>query len=114
MAATLINVFTVPADKLDEFVTEWKKTCAHFAQNSSGFVETHLHRNSGTGNQSFQFINIARWTSAEAWRDSHDEYRPTEYDIEGVKGHPAIFEDIVNLEKGKGEASRPIQWANAD
>lgn len=110
MAATLINVFMVPQDKLDEFLMHWKKTCAYFEEHAPGFIETHLHRNVGVGNQSFQFINIARWESGEAWRSSHDLYRPTEYDIEGVKGHPAIFEDVVNIEKGKGDASRAIPW----
>ena len=112
MAATLINVFSVPMDKLDDFLREWKKTCSYFEKNTPGFIETHLHRNTGTGNQSFQFINIARWTSAEAWYESHDKYRPTEYDIEGVKGHPAIFEDVVNVERGKGDASRPLRWGS--
>lgn len=115
MAATLLNVFIVPEGKEEEFLTEWKKTAAHFAANTDGFIETHLHRNTGVGNGTFSFINIARWNDAEAWRSSHAEYRPTEYDIAGVKGHPAIFEDIVNLESGKGDASRPIRWsAEAD
>lgn len=110
MAATLLNVFIVPAGKEEEFLTHWKRTCAYFEKNAPGFIETHLHRNTGVGNGSFQFINIARWESGEAWRDSHDLYRPTEYDIEGVKGHPAIFEDVVNIERGKGDESRPIRW----
>ncbi len=111
MAATLINVFIVPEDMKDEFLTRWKKTALHFSTNVQGFVETHLHRNTGVGNGTFQFINIARWESAEAWRTAHTDYRPTEYDIEGVKGHPAIFEDVVNLEFGKGDESRPIRWS---
>lgn len=112
MAATLLNVFIVPAGSEEKFLTEWRKTAEHFSRNCDGFIETHLHRNTGAGNTTFTFINIARWKSAEAWRSSHSEYRPTEYDIEGVKGHPSIFEDVVNLEFGKGEDSRPIQWAS--
>lgn len=112
MAVTLLNVFIVPEGKEEEFLANWKKTATHFSTHGTGFVETHLHRNTGVGNGTFQFINIARWKSADDWRNSHDEYRPTEYDIEGVKGHPAIFEDVVNLEFGKGDASRPIRWAS--
>ena len=111
MAVTLLNVFIVPEDKHDEFLENWKKTAKHFAGSNAGFVETHLHRNIGVGNGRFSFINIARWESAEAWRESHGAYRPTEYDIPGVEGHPAIFEDVVNLERGKGDDSRPIRWS---
>ncbi len=110
--ATLINVFSVPADKMDQFVSEWKKTCAYFEKNAPGWIETHLHRNVGVGNQTFQFINISKWTSEEAWRDSHDLYKPTEYNIEGVKGHPAIYECIVDREIGRGDESRPFMWAS--
>ena len=46
MAVTLLNVFIVPADKEDEFLTEWKKT-ANFFANTKGFLEAHLHRNTG-------------------------------------------------------------------
>ena len=90
MPVTLLNVFIVPEDKEAEFVTEWKKTADVFS-GTKGFLETHLHRNTGIGNATFRFINIATWKSAEAWRISHDVYRPTEYDIPGVKGHPSMW-----------------------
>ena len=110
MAVTLLNVFIVPEGKQDEFLENWKKTAAFFKASKTGFIETHLHRNTGVGNGTFQFINIARWDSPEAWRDSHSAYRPTEYDIEGVKGHPAIFEDVVNMVRDEEGEDRPIQW----
>ncbi|MES2190083.1 MAG: antibiotic biosynthesis monooxygenase [Pseudomonadota bacterium] len=98
MPATLINVFIVPADKEEEFLSNWKKT-ANFFQSTpnTGFIETHLHRNTGAGNGTFTFINIASWDSAEHWKNSHDAYSPTEYLIPGVKGHPSIYECIVDL-----------------
>ncbi len=110
MAVTLLNVFIVPEGKEEEFVANWKRTAAHFHKSTPGFVETHLHRNTGVGNGTFQFINIARWDTADDWHNSHGAYRPTEYDIEGVQGHPAIFQDIVNMERGKDGEGRPIQW----
>ena len=98
MAVTLINVFMVPADKEAEFLENWNKTSKVFSEKpQSGFIETHLHKNTGVGNQTFAFINIARWESADHWKSSHDAYTPTEYSIPGVKGHPAIFESIVDL-----------------
>jgi heme-degrading monooxygenase HmoA len=96
MAVTLINVFTVKAESVDEYLRNWTLTTEVF-KTKPGFIETHLHRNTGVGNQTFQFINIARWTSREAWKQTHDDYRPTEYTIEGVVGHPAIFETIINV-----------------
>ncbi|WP_149086578.1 antibiotic biosynthesis monooxygenase family protein [Pseudomonas prosekii] len=96
MPVTLINVFNVPAEKEEEFLLHWKQTTDVFRR-KKGFVETHLHRNTGVGNQTFQFVNIAKWESAEAWRSIHDEYQPSEYTLAGVKGHPAIFESVMNV-----------------
>jgi heme-degrading monooxygenase HmoA len=95
MAVTLINVFVVPKESEDEFLQNWKLTTTVFVKDP-GFIEAHLHRNVGVGNGTFSFINIARWQSAEAWRVAHDAYSPSEYRIPGVKGHPAIFEPIVD------------------
>ena len=96
MAVTLINTFIVPEDKEAEFLEHWKTTSRVFA-GRPGFVETHLHRNTGIGNGTFRFINIARWESAEAWRSNHSDYVPGEYSIPGVKGHPAIFKCVVDM-----------------
>ncbi len=104
MAVTLINVFMVQADKEEEFRRNWQKSADTFSQ-TPGFIETHLHRNTGVGNDTFRYINIARWVSADAWRDSHAAYPPTEYAIEGVKGHPAIFENVVDMYKGDAPRS---------
>lgn len=95
MPVTLLNVFIVPEASEAEFLRNWNETTAHFSRNP-GFIETHLHKNTGVGNQSFRFINIATWASAEAWRSTHDEYSPGEYRVNGVKGHAAIFESVVD------------------
>ena len=105
MAVTLINTFIVPEDKEDEFLRNWKTTSAVFA-GKPGFIETHLHRNTGVGNGTFRFINIARWESAEAWRTNHADYTPGEYSIPGVKGHPAIFECVVDLYNSDADSAR--------
>ena len=99
MAVTLINVFIVPAEKEEEFRRSWDQTSAKFSE-TPGFIETHLHRNTGVGNGTFQYINIARWESAQAWHDTHADLPPSEYTIAGVKGHPAIFECVVDLYRG--------------
>lgn len=96
MAVKLINVFIVPEDREEEFLTHWKKTTEVFCR-KKGFIETHLHRNLGTGNKTFTFINIALWESPEAWKTIHDDYKPTEYTVPGVKGHASIFEPIIDV-----------------
>ncbi len=110
MAVTLINVFNVPPVREAEFLEHWKQTTEVFKK-KAGFIETHLHRNAGVGNQTFQFINIARWTSAEAWKSNHDDYKPTEYGVEGVRGHPAIFQTLINVYSDNiAERERVEHW----
>ena len=96
MAVTLINTFIVREGQEEEFLRNWQMSADHFSK-TPGFIETKLHRNTGVGNGTFAFINIAKWTSAEAWRSTHDAYKPTEYALDGVKGHPAIFEPVVEM-----------------
>ncbi len=98
MAVTLINVFTVAEGSEAEFRRNWTLSSETFSK--LGLIETHLHRNTGVGNGTFQYVNIARWVSAAAWHDSHAAHPPTEYAVEGVKGHPAIFECVVDLYTG--------------
>jgi hypothetical protein len=98
MAVTLINVFIVPADREIEFLSTWKETTRVFsATPNTGFIETHLHKNTGIGNSTFSFINIASWESPGQWKTAHDNYKPKEYLIPGVKGHPSIFECVVDV-----------------
>ena len=47
-------------------------------------------------------IVIAKWESKETWDRLHKQYKPTEYDIEGVKGHAACFEPVIH-EKYQGD-----------
>lgn len=97
MAVTLINTFVVPEDREAEFLKNWKKTAEVFSH-TSGFIETHLHRNIGVGDLTFKFVNIARWESVEAWRSAIENYSPDEHSLSGIKAHPALYESIVNLQ----------------
>lgn len=108
MPVTLINVFIVPEDKEDEFVVNWRKSAAQF-QLEPGFVETHFHKNTGIGNPTFTFINIATWESPDAWRIAHEKFPPTEYAVEGVRGHPAIYEPIIDVTLD-GPSPGPAGW----
>jgi heme-degrading monooxygenase HmoA len=96
MEATLINVFIVPDELEEEFLKRWTQTSAHY-RSGGALIEAHLHRNSGLGNNTFRYINVARWTSADAWREAHQDYVPGEYGIEGVVGHPSIYEAVADI-----------------
>jgi len=113
LAVTLLNVFSVPEHLEAEFLKNWQKSADHFSR-TPGFIETHLHRNTGVGNGTFRFINIARWESADAWHSSHAAHPPTEYAIPGVQGHPAIYECIVDMEYQGDRTDVPPGRAEGD
>ena len=69
MTLTLVNLFTVPAGEEDAFEARFKAVCEAL-EGMPGFEGTELHRNAGVGDPSYAFVNIARWASAEAWREA--------------------------------------------
>ena len=62
-AVILINSFEVPAADADTFVAAWEKT-RDFLQTQPGYIDTSLHR-ALASDAEFQFVNVARWASAE-------------------------------------------------
>ena len=104
MPVALINPFVVPAEKEAEFLQAWNETTRHFSSNP-GFIETHLHKNAGVGDGTFQYINIALWESAEAWNSTHGRYKPKEENIPGVKHHPGIFQEVTAV-----KSMRQVNW----
>ena len=96
MTIKMINVFAVPDPQVDEFLKRWNETTQVYAR-TSGFIETHLHRNAGVGNQTFNFINIALWASNEAFVQAHRDFIPGEESIPGISFHPAVFEEMIMI-----------------
>jgi len=94
MTVTLINTFKVPPEYEDEFLKRWNETTGIYAR-TSGFIETHMHRNTGVGNQTFKYVNVATWASDEAFIQAHKDYVPDEESIPGIEFHPAIYEEII-------------------
>lgn len=94
MPVTLINTFKVPAEQEQEFLKRWSETTSVYAR-TSGFIETHMHRNTGVGNPTFNYINIAVWASSEAFLQAHKDYVPGEESIPGIEFHPALYEEII-------------------
>ncbi len=62
---TLINVFEVPPQKLDETIAMWE-AARDFLQEQPGYLSTALHR-SLLPDARFQLINIARWRDPESF-----------------------------------------------
>ena len=76
---TLINVFTLPAAAVDDFVARWPENIAAHT-GAAGFRGTRLHR-SLSPDAPHQLVNIAHWDSAAdweaataGWRGSQDEH----------------------------------------
>jgi|GEM_PF-406363 len=67
-AVTLINVFEVPAGKLDETVAMWERA-RDFLQTRPGYISTALHR-SILPDARFQLVNIALWQDAESFANA--------------------------------------------
>jgi heme-degrading monooxygenase HmoA len=69
MSLTLVNLFTVPPGEEDAFAARFKTVVESLA-GMPGFEGTELHRYAGVGDPSYAFVNIARWESADAWREA--------------------------------------------
>lgn len=66
---TLINSFVVPAGREAAFLELWTQT-SEFFRAQPGFVALRLHR-ALSPNASFRFVNVAEWTSAQAFAAAH-------------------------------------------
>ncbi|HEY3886939.1 MAG TPA: antibiotic biosynthesis monooxygenase family protein [Caulobacteraceae bacterium] len=96
MSLTLVNLFTVPEEEAENFVARFKETadrCAGIA----GFEGTELHRNSGVGDQTYRFVNIATWESAEAWRAALPQIMAGAGMGGGVVPKAALYESVFRV-----------------
>ncbi|WP_433513175.1 antibiotic biosynthesis monooxygenase family protein [Nonomuraea sp. CA-143628] len=91
MTITLINSFTVPPDKEEEFLQTWRGTIDHFA-GAPGFIQARLHRNTGMNDSTFQYVNIALWEDVETYRAVFRNFTPAGQRVDGVKAYPGLFE----------------------
>jgi heme oxygenase (mycobilin-producing) len=62
----LINAFEVPEGQDDAFVRGWEGA-RDFLSRQDGYVSSSLHR-SLSPDADFRFVNVARWSSVEAFR----------------------------------------------
>ncbi|MFD0000537.1 antibiotic biosynthesis monooxygenase family protein [Nocardia sp. NPDC127526] len=61
---TFINAIELPADRIDEFIEQWRARAA-LMRTAPGFRDVRLHRALLPGAR-FQLVNVAHWDSAEA------------------------------------------------
>ena len=95
MAVTLINVFSVPKGKEEEFVQWWEAVKADITK-KPGFISGKFHR-SIKPNSRFNFINVAIWESEDVfWKAYEKSVTPMKTKLEqlGVEMVPALY-DVV-------------------
>ena len=80
---TFINVFEIPADRLDEFIEQWQDR-AKLMREAPGFRDLRLHR-AISSDARFQLVNVARWDSAEA--------------CEAAGGNPAVVASVESARR---------------
>ena len=90
----LINVFEVPAEADDEFLSAWEAARDQL-ETRPGYVDTALHR-ALSPDASFRYVNVARWESPrhfDAARQS-PEFRQSAQGLAGFPSHPALYEIV--------------------
>ncbi|MBF6299393.1 antibiotic biosynthesis monooxygenase [Nocardia amamiensis] len=85
---TFINVFEIPADEIDEFITNWHER-ARIMRQAPGFRDVRLHR-ALLPDTRFQLVNVAHWDSVEA--------------CEAAGANPVVVESV--------DAARKVASAN--
>jgi len=87
----LINAFEVSADEAGPFIAAWEKT-RDYLQSQPGYVDTALHQ-AVTPGADFQFVNVARWQSAETFRAATQSpgFRDSAAGLAGYRAHPALY-----------------------
>ena len=93
---TLINAFEVPADEADRFIAAWEKARDYLAT-QPGYVDTALHQAVGPDAE-FQFVNIARWRSAEDFAAAIGSpgFRDSAAGLAGYRPHPGLYRMVRN------------------
>lgn len=63
-----INLLEVPADELDQFLTDWKRR-SHVMEDAAGFISDELEQSLIEGSK-YRLINISRWPSYNVWLEA--------------------------------------------
>lgn len=87
----LINAFEVPGGQAEQFIAAWEKTRDYLAA-QPGYVDTALHQ-SVTPGADFQFVNIARWQTAEDFQRATQSagFRESAAGLASCRPHPGLY-----------------------
>jgi heme-degrading monooxygenase HmoA len=90
-AVILINAFEVPAEDAENFIAAWEKT-RDYLRTQPGYMDTALHQ-AAAPNAEFQFVNIARWQSADDFMAAMQSpgFRESAAGLAGYRPHPALY-----------------------
>jgi heme oxygenase (mycobilin-producing) len=90
----LINAFEVPGDKAEEFIAAWEKT-RDYLMSQPGYIDTALHQAITPGAE-FQFVNIARWQTAEDFMAATQSpgFRQAAASLAGYRPHPSLYQVV--------------------
>jgi heme oxygenase (mycobilin-producing) len=109
---TLINVFEVPAEKVDSFVEKWRER-ADLMTRAPGFLDAKLHRAMSSESR-FQLINVARWSSREAWQaaTSNPQFQASLRELRNdtsvdFSANPALYEVVADFGKPSTQVREP-------
>lgn len=81
---TVINIFEVPAEQVEEFMSGWRAR-AEIMATAPGFRDTKLHR-AVSSQERFQLVNVAHWDSRAALETAQSS--------EAFQGHiRALYEE---------------------
>src|SRR5215472_5749328 len=92
----LINAFEVPAEDAEAFIAAWEKT-RDYLRTQPGYVDTALHQAVGPDAE-FQFVNVARWRSAEDFAAAIGStgFRESAAGLAGYRPHPGLYRTVRN------------------
>lgn len=94
----LINLFSVPQDKEEEFAKMWTEAL-ELIKNEPGFINANLHR-SLDPNARFQFVNVAHWKTQEAWQVAFNKLQIQELTKQvPFEQIPALYEVTTHFER---------------
>lgn len=96
MAITMVNPFVVPEDREEEFFRLWKQDADHLAR-APGFLTTRLHRNRGSKDKAFLYVNVATWEDEESYNAAFRGFTPATHAVPGVTASPGLYNLVVEM-----------------
>lgn len=101
---TVINVFELPAEQVEDFIAQWRIRAEIMAA-SPGFRDTRLHQ-AVSAQARFQLVNVAHWDSqadleaAQASGTFQDRIRALREDPQlRFSAYPALYEVAAVLDQ---------------